>query len=98
MVVKFNSLDTIKILLLLNDLKIQKEVNPTGLSTAKISASIQFGKMPFSLQEKVLPAAWTKSFQTHCLNKWAVDFRLYWMMVTHKNMLTNPNNEIMPTS
>lgn len=69
MVVKFNTLDIIKILLLLNDLEIQKEVNPTGLSTAKISTSIQFGNMPFSLQEKVLPAAWTKSVQTHCLNK-----------------------------
>lgn len=84
--------------MLLNDLEIAKEVNPTGLSTAKISASIQFGKMPFSLQEKGLPAAWTKNVHTHCLNKWALDFRLYWMMVTHKNILTNPNNEIMPTS
>lgn len=44
--------DTIKILLLLNGLEIQKNVNPMDISTAKISASMQFGKMPFSLQEK----------------------------------------------
>lgn len=60
-VVKFKTLDIIKILLLLNDLEIQKEGNPMGLSTAKISAKVQFGKMPFNLQEKILPEAWTNN-------------------------------------
>lgn len=35
-----------------------KESNPMGLSTAIISAKVQFGKMPFNLQEKILPEAW----------------------------------------
>jgi len=60
-IVKFKTLDTIKILLLFNGLEIQKEGNPTGLSTAKMSAKVQFGKMPFNLQEKILPEAWTNN-------------------------------------
>lgn len=69
-IVKFKTLDTIKILLLLNALEIQKEGNPIGLSAAKVSAKMQFGKMPFNFQEKILPEVWTSnSVQTNCLNR-----------------------------
>lgn len=32
-----------------------------GLNTAKIPAKVQFGKMPFNLQEKILPETWTNN-------------------------------------
>lgn len=53
-----------------------------GLSTAKISAKVQFGKMPFNLQEKILPEAWTNnSVQTHCLNKWILQSIGWWWYI-----------------
>lgn len=44
-----------------NHLGIQQEGNTMGLSTAKISAKVQFGKMPFNLPEKILPETWTNN-------------------------------------
>lgn len=66
-IVKFKTLD-IKILLLLNDLETQKEGNPTGGSTAKISAKVQFGQMPYNPQKKSCQKLGLRVVQTHCLN------------------------------